>query len=177
MDPSSHHQQVAMLQAFANAALGRYELPAAAQARMVNLSENATFCIEDRSGPRWALRVHRQGYHSRAAIVSELAWLMALRSGDVVITPRPIEGRDGELIQMITNPAGQRHVVLFEWESGVEPAENDVRAFELLGATTARMHGHARRWTRPPGFNDIRGTLRPALVQLRTGAPGATGWE
>jgi Ser/Thr protein kinase RdoA (MazF antagonist) len=47
-----------------------------------------------------------------------------------------------------------RPIVLFDWEAGAEPGIGDdlEGPFEQLGAVTARMHDHARRWTRPPGF-------------------------
>ena len=46
---------------------------------MINLSENATYCVEEVDGRRWALPIQRDGYHSKQAIESELVWLMALR--------------------------------------------------------------------------------------------------
>ena len=74
---------------------------------------------------RWALRVHREGYHSKNAIASELAWLTALREDGSVITPTAIAGRNGDLIQTVEDAAvpRPRHVVLFAWEEGVEPDE------------------------------------------------------
>ena len=54
---------------------------------MINLSENATYRVQAGDGRRWALRVHREGYHSKTAIASELAWLMDLRAQGVVVTP------------------------------------------------------------------------------------------
>ena len=146
------------LQRLADHALGAYQLPSGARARMINLSENATYKVEDpASGRKWALRVHREGYHSRTAIASELAWVNALREDGAVVTPTPVAGRDGELIQTIAHPdlPRPRHVVLFEWEEGHEPDEeqHDLRGpFEVLGAQTARMHLHVRTWQRPPWF-------------------------
>ena len=135
--------------------MGLYDLPPGSTAVMINLSENATYRIDDpSSGRHWALRIHREGYHSRNAIASELAWLTALRNDTAVITPRPVKGCDGELVQIVFSPLlGQpRHVVLFDWETGVEPTDNDQAVFEILGEATARMHAHARTWRRPPWF-------------------------
>jgi Ser/Thr protein kinase RdoA (MazF antagonist) len=151
----SHQDYLNALQTIAEAALAHYELPADAKPRMINLSENATYRVEDPlAGRSWALRVHRESYHSRTAIASELAWLMALRNDGAAITPKPVSGRDGEFIQLVATAAlsSPRHVVLFDWESGVEPKENDAAGFEILGETTARMHAHARSWRRPPQF-------------------------
>jgi Ser/Thr protein kinase RdoA (MazF antagonist) len=158
MDGSStltHEQMLTGLERLALRAVRRYVLPDGVSVRLVNLSENATYKVEDPSGTRaWALRVHREGYHSRTAIASELAWQIALRSDGASITPAPVRGRDGELIQTVEHPAlpRPRNVVLFEWEAGSEPAANDAAGFELLGETAARMHRHVKAWRRPPWF-------------------------
>lgn len=95
----SHAEQLQRLQCLAGRAIARYGLPIDVSIELVNLSENTTYRIEDgASGKSWALRVHRQGYHSRTAIASELAWLMALRRDGVATTPVPVAGLDGELI-------------------------------------------------------------------------------
>ena len=146
------------LHRLARMALLRYDLALGAEARLVNVSENTTFRIDAPGvGAKWALRVHRHGYHGRAAIASELAWLTALRRDGAVLTPTPIAGVDGELIQLVADDAfpNPRHVVLFAWEDGEEPdeEERDLRGpFEALGEITARMHTHVRRWRKPAGF-------------------------
>lgn len=156
-DPLPHEQKLECLRELATAALAAYDLPDVPPPMLINLSENATYRIEDEmTGRRWALRVHRDGYHSTAGIRSELAWLQALRNDGVVITPVPVAGRDGDLIQRVGHPAmpGPRHVVLFDWESGAEPSEKDhlTDKFGILGEVTARMHRHSERWVRPAGF-------------------------
>ena len=149
-------QKLKELQRIAEAALARYDLPKGATATMINLSENATYRI-DAGGQRWALRVHREGYHSKTAIGSELAWLMALRQDGAVITPVPRKGKNGDLIQTVElKDHPLRHVVLFDWETGAEPSEAELLGpFEVLGAATARMHLHARAWTRPQNFERL----------------------
>jgi Ser/Thr protein kinase RdoA (MazF antagonist) len=104
------------------------------------------------------LRVHRPGYHSRAAIESELAWIDALRADGVVATPAPLAARDGERVVVGRHPDGEaRHVVRFAWVDGVEPhGERLVDDFEELGEVTARLHRHARAWTPPAGFTRFR---------------------
>jgi Ser/Thr protein kinase RdoA (MazF antagonist) len=160
-DELSHERQLQCLLEVAAKATSLYDLPAGVTPSLINLSENATYKIEDAaSGRKWALRVHREGYHSRKAIASELAWLIALRRDRVVTTPIPIEGRDGELIQSVAHPMMHRprNVVLFEWETGTEPGIGDedlVGPFEILGELTARMHIHARAWKRPIDFERL----------------------
>lgn len=154
-DGAEHQAYLAKLLELAGRAVKRYALPDGVDIRLINLSENATFKIEDpRDGRRWALRVHRDGYHSRTGIASELAWQQALRLDGAAITPTPIKGHDGELIQTVahTGLPQPRNVVLFEWETGGEPAATDIAGFEMLGETAARMHAHVRAWPRPAWF-------------------------
>jgi Ser/Thr protein kinase RdoA (MazF antagonist) len=138
------------LQRLAEQAVTHYTLPKNITITMVNLSENATYRVEAQDGRKWALRVHREGYHSKTAIASELAWLSDLRAQGIVITPHPVEGKNGELIQTVNG----RHVVLSDWETGVEPGieQNLLKPFEVLGEVAARMHKHARMWQRPHDF-------------------------
>ena len=75
----THEQQLPLLLELAEAATQLYALPASLAVKLVNLSENATYKVEAPDGRRWALRIHRDGYHSKTAIASELAWLMDLR--------------------------------------------------------------------------------------------------
>jgi Ser/Thr protein kinase RdoA (MazF antagonist) len=160
-DELSHERQLDCLHDLASRATGRYRLPGDVSVTLINLSENATYRVESAgSAQKWALRVHRDGYHSRNAIASELAWLIDLRATGVVITPRPVKGMDGELIQSVGHPLmpRPRNVVLFDWEAGVEPGIGDEELagpFQSLGEVTARMHLHSRRWQRPPGFERL----------------------
>ena len=154
-DALPHADQLAVLEQVALAALTHYDIGGAPHVRLLNLSENATYAVEG-GNRRYALRVHRDGYHSAAAIASELAWAVALRDAGVVTTPRPVWTRQGNTIAQVGHPTlvRPRAVVLFEWESGAEPDITDdlTQPFERLGAVTAQMHGHARRWVRPAGF-------------------------
>jgi Ser/Thr protein kinase RdoA (MazF antagonist) len=153
----SHEGQLECLRELAHSTLARYDVGSPEPPVLINLSENATYRVDDAgSGRRWALRVHREGYHSKNGIASELAWLQALRRDGVVTTPVPVPGKDGALIQEAAHPAMRRprNVVLFEWETGVEPSEKDhlVEKFEVLGEITARMHRHSEAWRRPQNF-------------------------
>lgn len=151
----AHQQLLANLLQLAQRATRRYDLPAGVTVKLINLSENATYRVDDpATGRKWALRVHRDGYHSRRGIASELLWQQSLRAEDAALTPSPVPGLDGELIQTVANEAlpRPRNVVLFNWEAGAEPAQTDVAGFELLGETAARMHRHVKAWKRPAWF-------------------------
>lgn len=140
-----------------HAALAAY-LPAhQGRPRLLCLSENATYAVEAGHGQRFVLRIHRPGYHSRAAIASELAWLAALHGSGIEV-PRPLAGADGDCIQRASLPGHAAHwVVLFEWIDGAEPhpQQNLLASFERLGAINARLHRHARGWQRPAGFERL----------------------
>ena len=155
-DTLPHAAQLPILQELAVAAIGNYALPDRLTVTLINLSENATYAVQAPDGRQWALRIHRDGYHSHQAIESELAWLQNLRNSGVVVTPAPVAGRDGQIIQIVGHPrmARPRHIVLSNWETGAEPGigQDLVKPFELLGEVTARMHRHTRGWTRPAGF-------------------------
>ena len=151
----SHEELLCRLKSLAEQAVRRYALPSTASVQLINLSENATYRVDDpATGSKWALRVHREGYHSPTAIASELQWLIALKDSGAALTPTPIPGLDGELIQTVAHEGlpRPRNVVLFAWEEGKEPAATDAAGFETLGEITARMHAHVRNWQRPPWF-------------------------
>ncbi len=151
----SHEDLLCRLRSLAERAVRRYPLPANVSLQLINLSENATYRVDDAAtGSKWALRVHREGYHSRTAIASELEWLTALKASGAAITPTPILGKDGEFIQTVAQEGlpRPRNVVLFAWEEGEEPAATDAVGFEALGETAACMHAHVRTWQRPSWF-------------------------
>ncbi|MGW4640365.1 phosphotransferase enzyme family protein [Sphaerisporangium sp. NPDC004334] len=137
----------------ARRALRRYDVGPDAEVTLINVSENATFLVAD-AGRRLILRVHRLGYHSRQAIASELDWLTALREEAGVPTPRVVPALDGSRVVGVADPgAAPRDCVMFAHVPGAEPAEHRLgEHFGPLGAITARMHLHARRWRRPASF-------------------------
>ncbi|ODN70365.1 phosphotransferase enzyme family protein [Methylobrevis pamukkalensis] len=137
------------------AALPRWGLAETAELTLLTISENATFRARDPdSGAEVIFRVHRPGYHTKAEIASELAWLGALGRDGVVPTLTAIPQTDGSLIADIDDGGTIRHAVAFGLLPGREPAEGEdlPRWFRELGAINARLHAHAKTWTRPEGF-------------------------
>ena len=107
-------------------------------------------------GKRYALRLHRPDYHSKADILSELMWLDALRETGIMV-PQAIPARDGESVLTLALADGStRHAVLFHWIDGEMPTTDvDPKAFQQLGTITARLHQHSRSWQKPEGFQRI----------------------
>lgn len=135
----------------ARRALDDYEVSPDAVLTLINVSENATYRV-DEGGSSTILRVHRLGYHSRDAIRSELAWLDALREDEDIRTPQVIPSRYGSRVVTVPGEV-PRDCVMFEFLPGAEPPEHSlVPDFERLGQITARMHRHARAWRRPTRF-------------------------
>jgi Ser/Thr protein kinase RdoA (MazF antagonist) len=139
----------------AELALRSFDLAPESTLRLLNLSENATYAVEDAAtGKPSILRVHRKDYHQAHEIESELEWLEALRRDSDVTVPVVLPARDGRRVVTVDHDGTARHVVHFDMVAGVEPAEETVTVedFRTLGSITAALHDHARTWTRPAGF-------------------------
>ncbi|TPW28510.1 phosphotransferase enzyme family protein [Martelella alba] len=137
-------------------AIPNWGMPADMQVKLLTISENATYLAEDSAGgDRMIVRVHRPDYHTREQILSELAWITALREDGVVETPQPIATTGGDYLTQFSDGEHQRHAVAFSFMSGSEPdADSDqVKWYGRLGAINARLHGHARQWQKPQGFD------------------------
>lgn len=158
-DELPHDLLMARLAEMAETAVPVYGLNPDSALTMINHSENTTFRIDDpATGARTALRVHRNDYHSKQGIGSELAWMKALRDEAGVVTPTPIPSPDGALINTLELPGLRpRHCVLFEFLDGAEPSEDELLApFGMLGEVSARMHEHAVGWRMPDGFERLQ---------------------
>lgn len=154
--PQSHRAQVVAARRVAEAAVARFALPEG-RLTFVTLGENATFRHDSPAGAH-LVRVHRPQRHgvaldSRAAIVSELAWLTALRADTPLQVPRALEARDGEFVVEATAGDQTRLCTVLEWMPG-RIHEDTARPvhFRRLGEAMARLHAHADAWTPPHGF-------------------------
>jgi Ser/Thr protein kinase RdoA (MazF antagonist) len=163
---------------FARHALPAYGRGEDAPLRLLSLSENATYLVDD--GDPIVLRVHRPGYHSRESIVSELRWMTALRNETEVITPELIPARDGTEVVTAKWDRAARHVDAVTFIPGCTAEEDpDAVGFDQLGRLTAIMHEHAARWAAPTPFVRFRWDLEATLgPDARWGdwrsAPGLT---
>ena len=122
--------------------------------------ENIVFRVQTTIGPH-ALRLHRPGYHSPAALKSELD-LMAMLAGQGVRVPTPAPSSTGALLV----PVGDRHASLLSWLPGqpmrraghplalTGPARTAL--YHAIGAQMARLHALTDAWTPPPGFTRPR---------------------
>ncbi|MDO8827556.1 aminotransferase class III-fold pyridoxal phosphate-dependent enzyme [Methylophaga sp.] len=127
-----------------------------ANVSLLTVSENATYMVSDeKQMQRFIIRVHRPEYHSKQEIHSELLWIQSLREQALLNTPEPLTMRDGSLIASFKDNGVERYLVAFEFMPGKQPDEDEslIQGFEILGATSARLHQQARQWSLPEGFN------------------------
>ncbi len=136
-------------------ALPAYRLPEDTPLTLLNRSENETW-----QAGNLILRLHRQGYHTKSEIASELAWLTALQDLPGLNAVTPIPGAHGLVTQV-----EDRFVVAFAPITGKElqPGDDLARWFAPLGEITARLHLQARHWTPPEGFTRKRWDVQTIL--------------
>jgi Ser/Thr protein kinase RdoA (MazF antagonist) len=146
---------------FARAALPKYNR-AATSLRLLSLSENGTFLVET-DDDRVVARVHRPGYHSLAAVESELAWMESVQRDTGIATPRVILSADGRKVVDVEIGDEIRLVDLFEFVPGVMAEDDAAVDFVDLGAITARLHEHVRSWEPPTHFTRFRWDLDTML--------------
>ena len=159
---------------------------------IVKYRENAVFRVAAADGRDAVLRVHRHGYHSDAALRSELAWLEALFA-DGIAVPAVIPSAAGEPFEIVQG-AGvpePRQVDMLTWmpgipigtlEEGLNSAIADVHAvFAGVGRLCARLHNQTETWTPPAGFTrhawDREGLVGPEPLWGRFWEAAALGTE
>ena len=134
-----------------------------ASAELLNVSENATFLVSDPDAGPSVLRVHRLGYHTEREIVSELAWMDALRAEAGVRTPRVLPAADGRRVVTVSQNAAPQALRAVR-----------VPARHRAGRRARRPADRpatSRSWARSP-----RGcTATPGRGRGRPGSPGSTG--
>ena len=136
---------------YARAALSSYGRDPDAPLRLLSLSENATYLVDD--ADPMVLRVHRAGYHSLQAIRSELAWMAALSEQTDVVTPQLIPAQNGDEVVTAVINDHPLNVDAVTFVSGCTAEERpEAVGFDQLGRITAAMHDHVQGWAAPDYF-------------------------
>lgn len=136
--------------------------------RVLRERENHVFEVALPQG-RAALRLHRAGYQSAAAIRSELWWCAELAASGLPV-PAALPARDGALL--VPLPDG-RHASMIAWIEGdalgeaaaafLRPLPEVLDLYHRLGALLARVHRATDGLDLPHGFERPRWDL-PGLV-------------
>ncbi|MFZ9198540.1 MAG: phosphotransferase enzyme family protein [Paracoccaceae bacterium] len=136
--------------------------------RLIRNRENAVFEIALPTGPA-ALRLHRMGYQSDAAIWSELWWCAALAAEGVAV-PAALPKLQGELLVTLSNG---RKASVISWVKGEAlgiagepfalPLPVLLERHRALGRLVAEFHAVTARLTLPDAFTRPRWDI-PGLV-------------
>jgi Ser/Thr protein kinase RdoA (MazF antagonist) len=130
--------------------------------KLIKYRENAVFEVTSLE-KKYALRVHRPGYHSNPALRSELLWIDALADAGIEV-PRIVPTLQGELFAEIHHEGMPvpLPVDLFEWiegrqlgsvETGVGSERQSVsEIYRTLGELAGALHNHSAGWKPPSGF-------------------------
>lgn len=154
---------------FAKAALTAWNVPNVTP-RLIKNRENAVFEVAAPDGGRAALRLHRPGYQTDAAIRSELVWTKGLAAAGMNL-PRPIPCENGDLISFVAEAGRMASIV--SWVDGVPLGDSGIDAewgatmqldmFHKLGAELAKLHKLSDGMALPDNFVrprlDIEGLL------------------
>lgn len=129
----------------------------------IKYRENAVFKVVTVSGDRYALRIHRAGYHSDDALRSELEWISALDHYGVEV-PAIVPTPAGEYFAIVTVEGipEPRQVDLFQWvdgqpmgtlEEGLSGDPEEVyNTYHRIGEIASQLHNQATTWQLPEGF-------------------------
>ena len=185
------HERAERLRALARDALLRWGVEDY-EPEIVKYRENAVFRVVAADGSPAVLRIHRHGYHSDAALRSELAWMEALHAEgiDVAAVILSAAGERFETVQSAGVPE-PRQVDMLTWmpgipigtlEEGLNPAIHDVHAvFVGVGRLCARLHNQTEAWTLPAGFTrhawDREGLVGPEPLWGRFWEAAVLGTE
>jgi Ser/Thr protein kinase RdoA (MazF antagonist) len=153
-------QEIRLLE-LASASLASWNLEG--DLRLIKHRENAVYEVNTKGGERFALRVHRAGYHSDQSLKSELQWIAALNDYGVGVPGIIPTSDDNSFAKVsIDSVAGERQVDLFAWVDGEqlgsieEELGDDSDAikhiYKTIGRVAAKMHNQALQWELPAGF-------------------------
>lgn len=137
----------------AESALSYYGWQDKDEAKLIVLSENATYMVKNKESGKndGVLRIGRPGYHTLSELNSEMKWLKQINEYTPLVVANPIKGLNGEFIQNVKGSDGEIYnCVITEFLAGSSPDENNeeqmVKQFKYLGETTAYLHRQTEIW-------------------------------
>lgn len=154
-------QQEAHLLELAEKSLSSWNL--SGKLSLIKHRENAVYSLEADNGERYALRIHRAGYHSNESLKSELQWVNALKECGLGV-PKAIVTKDGDFFAQVKTEAitEVRQVDLLIWvngaqvgsvEEGLQSDPKQVRDnYLVIGQQAAKLHNQSSTWALPENF-------------------------
>ena len=130
---------------------------------LIKQRENAVYKLQTEDDELFALRVHRAGYHTDAALSSEFAWMKALQEVGIKVPTFLLSlSNDVVVTTSHANLDAPRQVDILLWIDGeqlgsVEEGLGDSREeiskiYSVIGRTMAQLHIHSSTWSPPVGF-------------------------
>lgn len=139
----SYLAQVRRLRELASTAVARYPVQVQ-RIHFIHHGENTTFRIDGRGGRKYLLRIHRNDYHTRAAIQEEIAWLAHLSQAGLSV-PKPLRSKRGEWIESVAHPdiPSARNCSMFQWIEGrfIDKSLSPKHLYQV-GQTLAGLQAH-----------------------------------
>jgi Ser/Thr protein kinase RdoA (MazF antagonist) len=152
----SPDEQTEELTSMAVEALKQWDMDAT-NIDLIKFRENAVYKITLADQTRYALRIHRPGYHTDEEMDAEIHWMHALANYGVEV-PTLIPTTDGSYFTTVSveNIPEARQVDLLEWidaeplgnfENGLGTDPDSIKqSFETLGSIMGRMHKQSSNW-------------------------------
>ena len=146
-------ENIELFEGIARDVLEKYGWEGKNEAKLIVLSENATYMVKDKESgeKKGVLRISRPGYHTVDELNSEMHWLNQINEYTPLVVANPIKGLDGKDIQVVRGCDGNDYYcVICEFLAGEAPDENNeeqmVKQFKYLGETTAYLHRQTEIW-------------------------------
>ncbi len=133
--------QIRRLRIMAEAVLQKYPVKVR-RLDFIHHGENATFKVHTRDGD-YLLRLHRDGYHTKDAILEELNWMQKLFEQTQIHVQNPVYSVDNNLVetQHAKSFANPRHCDLLEWREGqIRYKGIKINHFYSIGKLLAELH-------------------------------------
>ncbi len=119
-----------------------YPIGLVTDCRFLHRGLNDTFLIATETA-KFIFRIYRLGWRKHSEILYELEILLHLSARDVSVS-KPVVRKDGAFVGVLEAPEGSRHVVLFSYAPGNEPALDIESQSELYGRAVARVHAESK---------------------------------
>ncbi len=155
-------QQLSLLEELALQALPQWGLSCKSLS-LIKHRENAVYKLLTQDDELYAVRVHRSGYHSDAALSSEFVWMEALE-GSGMHVPQVLRCANGSRFAVVEHSdiPEPRQIDVLQWISGEQlgsvedglgdNADHIEQMYSIVGAKMAHLHTHSSQWTPPEGF-------------------------
>jgi Ser/Thr protein kinase RdoA (MazF antagonist) len=155
-------EQLALLQELALQSLSYWGLSCKSLS-LIKHRENAVYKLLTQDNELFAVRVHRSGYHSDAALNSEFVWMEALADVGIHV-PQVLPCTNGERFAVVEHQEipEPRQIDVLQWiageqlgsvENGLEGSAGEIaHIYSTVGTKMAHLHAHSSQWQLPQGF-------------------------